>query len=98
VTLWRHFMARTPEIQRYVQLTRKVLRSIGGAVGDRLLQMGVEVAPAQGGFYVFPNFAPFRDALIARGLFPANRSATDSWKIRGLRSYRVEILAGTRRS
>jgi aspartate aminotransferase len=55
-------------IEKYLQHCRRVLRALGQHMTDRLRQAGAAVAPPQGAFYLFPDFGPFADRLLARGI------------------------------
>jgi aspartate aminotransferase len=57
-----------PEIQRYVHASRRILKSIASETRAKLRRHGVQVASAEGGFYLFPDFEPFRDVLARRGI------------------------------
>ncbi len=56
------------EIESYLAHSRRILRALGMRLAGRLRAAGIEVAPPQGGFYLFPSFHPHREALEARGL------------------------------
>jgi aspartate/methionine/tyrosine aminotransferase len=47
-----------PELETYLRASRKILATIGDHCYQRLGSGGVEVRPASGGFYLFPNFTP----------------------------------------
>ena len=56
-----------PEIEHYLQHSRRVLRALGDLLTRRLGQAGADILPPHGGFYLFPDFSPLRDKLHARG-------------------------------
>lgn len=56
------------DIDRYVAQSRRILRSLGHVVGKRLDAHGVDVHPAEGGFYLFPDFGEYRGELGARDI------------------------------
>ena len=56
------------EIESYLAHSRRILHALGMRLAGRLRAAGIEVAPPQGGFYLFPSFHPHREALEARGL------------------------------
>ena len=56
------------EIEEYLRRCRIVLRVLGQALASRLSQAGVRVLPPEGGFYLFPDFSPFAEALRKRGI------------------------------
>ena len=60
--------ADDPEIERYVQHVRRVLRALGRHLATRLTEAGVEVYPPQGGFYLFPDFGSKARKLGSRGI------------------------------
>jgi aspartate aminotransferase len=57
-----------PEMEDYLDRSRRVLRSLSGFFGARLREAGADVTPSQGGFYLFPNFSPLRQNLEKRGI------------------------------
>ncbi|MCZ6698888.1 MAG: pyridoxal phosphate-dependent aminotransferase [Planctomycetota bacterium] len=57
-----------PDIEHYLQQSRRVLHALGCAVTDRLRKTGAEVLAPHGAFYLFPDFSPLRDNLNARGI------------------------------
>ncbi len=56
------------EILAYLDNSRKVLRTLGKHIQQRLTDAGAWVQEPRGGFYLFPDFAPLRDQLRARGI------------------------------
>ena len=57
-----------PEIERYLERSRCILRALGRGLTARLEDAGVQVVPPQGGFYLFPDFGAQADRLRARGI------------------------------
>lgn len=55
-------------IERYLENCRAILEALGREVRRRLRAAGVEVVQPQGGFYLFPDFSPFRESLATRGI------------------------------
>ena len=64
----RAFQRGTPDIERYVFQSRRILRSLGQSVTKGLQAHGVDVHPSEGGFYAFPDFSEYRGELSARGV------------------------------
>lgn len=58
----------TPEIEEYLGLVRRSLAAVGSYMRVRLQQAKVEIPQPQGGFYLFPDFGHYRDALHRRGI------------------------------
>lgn len=56
------------EIERYLALSRRVLRALGRHCWRELKSAGVAVCEPRGGFYLFPDFSAFRDRLRGRGI------------------------------
>ena len=56
------------EIEEYLYQARRVLRRLGRYAWLRLTKAGAIVPEPKGAFYVFPNFSPFRESLVARGI------------------------------
>ena len=57
-----------PEIEEYLFQSRRVLAHLADTLVTRLNQSGFDIAPTQGGFYLFLDFEGFRAGLAARGL------------------------------
>jgi aspartate aminotransferase len=56
------------EIDRYLQQSRRIIRSVGRIVSDRLREGEIHVAPPEGGFYLFPDFTSHGERLRTRGI------------------------------
>jgi aspartate aminotransferase len=57
-----------PEIETYLRHARRILRTLGALLTDRLDQGQAKVLPPQGAFYLFPDFSPLGDRLRKRGI------------------------------
>ena len=57
-----------PEIDRYLDRSRGVLRSLGRHLTSRLTAAGIRVARAQGGFFLFADFRGKARQLRAKGI------------------------------
>lgn len=57
-----------PEIEEYLKRSRRVLKALGNNIADKLAGCGAKVRSPHGGFYLFPDFSPFREKLAARGI------------------------------
>lgn len=55
-------------IERYLWHARRILSALGNQCADMLHSAGVLVHPPIGGFYLFPDFAPFAERLAERGI------------------------------
>jgi aspartate aminotransferase len=58
----------SPEIDAYLVAARAVLAAVGHYIHSRLSDMGVYMPRPDGGFYLFPDFEPFREGLLHKGL------------------------------
>jgi len=56
------------EIERYLWRSRKVLKALGNWIADRLNEAAIRCIQPEGGFYLFPDFGPFRELLAERGI------------------------------
>jgi aspartate aminotransferase len=56
------------DIEHYLTQSRRVLSTLAEALVTRLSQAGFDIAPPQGGFYLFLNFAPFTKTLNKAGI------------------------------
>ena len=62
-----------PEIDTYVEKCRKVLTALADEVAEQLWKTDVDVLPAQGGFYIFPDFSLYRNKLEERGILTSSQ-------------------------
>jgi aspartate aminotransferase len=65
-----------PDVQAYVAREREVLSLIGNAAAARLNEAGVATAAPEGGFYLFPDFAAWREQLARRGIHGSDQLCT----------------------
>ncbi len=79
-----------PEIERYLALSRSVLRALGRHLASRLLQAEIRVPRPQGGFYLFADFRRKARQLRARGI-----RTSDALCERLLEETGVAILPGS---
>ena len=56
------------EIERYLWRARRVLKALGNWVADKLNDAAIRTVKPEGGFYLFPDFGPFRELLAERGI------------------------------
>jgi aspartate aminotransferase len=56
------------EIERYLWRSRRVLKALGNWVADKLNEAAVRTVKPEGGFYLFPDFGPFRELLADRSI------------------------------
>ena len=57
-----------PEIDAYLEMVRRILTAVGNYTYEHLCRMNVSMPAPQGGFYLFPDFRRYREALEKRGL------------------------------
>jgi aspartate aminotransferase len=57
-----------PEIEEYLKRSRRILKTLGNHIADKLAACGVKIRSPHGGFYLFPDFSPFREKLAERGI------------------------------
>ncbi len=60
------------EIEQYLTDSRRVLKAVARYLMTALHHMGAETAEPQGGFYLFPSFAAYRERLNAIGIHGSN--------------------------
>ncbi|MFC2101968.1 pyridoxal phosphate-dependent aminotransferase [Bacteroidota bacterium] len=65
-----------PEIDLYLHHSRRVLKSIAHYMTNSFHKMGLDIQLPQGGFYMFPNFGPFRQRLASHGIMNSYELAT----------------------
>lgn len=61
------------EIERYLWRSRKVLKALGNWIADRMNEAAIRCIRPEGGFYLFPDFGPFRELLAERGIKTSNQ-------------------------
>jgi aspartate aminotransferase len=57
-----------PAMDDYLDGVQRILKGLAEHFFSRLAKCGVSIHPAQGGFYLFPNFDPLRERLERRGI------------------------------
>lgn len=57
------------DIERYLWNSRRVLRSLGKHISNKLADAGVKVPMPEGGFYLFPDFGEYKDIFYKRGIY-----------------------------
>lgn len=57
------------EIEEYLAASRRILRILGRYCWKRLKNAGAQVNAPVGGFYLFPDFSPWRELLASRGIY-----------------------------
>ncbi|MBB2910761.1 aspartate aminotransferase [Streptosporangium becharense] len=63
-----HALSDPPEIVEHIAASRRLHARVAAAAHARLLAAGARCRPPQAGFYLYPDFAPLRDVLRARGI------------------------------
>jgi len=58
-----------PWLDTYLDRSRKILAGLADHVYNGLSEAGVNVVRAEGGFYLFPDFSPFKDTFMAKGIY-----------------------------
>jgi len=56
------------EIEHYLAKCRRVLSALGQYAFKYLQEAGVRIVAPQGAFYLFPDFSPYKEKLIKRGI------------------------------
>ncbi|MFI6767497.1 pyridoxal phosphate-dependent aminotransferase [Streptomyces sp. NPDC050355] len=81
--------AEPPEVLARMRASARLHGAVARAVHRIALEAGAECRPPTGGFYVYPDFAPLRDRLAARGV-------TDAASLAGrlLDDSGIAVLAG----
>ncbi len=72
------------EIEKYVQSSAAVFGYITNKLYETLTELGVPCARPAGGFYLYPDFAPWRSILLKRGVRTSKELANyllEEWSI-----------------
>lgn len=56
------------DMEEYLAHSRRILKTLGRLLTQKLRRAGAQVAEPSGGFYLFPDFSPLKDKLAARGI------------------------------
>jgi len=64
------------ELDDYLFHSRRVLKAIARMMTDRFHELDIHVPLPHGGFYLFPNFEPFREKLLRRNIRTSAELAT----------------------
>jgi aspartate aminotransferase len=59
----------SPEIDRYLTYSRKILGALGRLLAQQLRKCNVSLPDPEGGFYLFPNFEHYREKLVKKDIF-----------------------------
>jgi len=58
-----------PWLDVYLENSRKVLKAVAGHVYEELHGAGLTLSKAEGGFYLFPDFTPYKGSCAARRIY-----------------------------
>jgi len=61
-----------PFIDEYLSKTRRILRYLAKITQSSLAQNQIYSPPAQGGFYIYPNFSAYRSRLAEKGILTSD--------------------------
>ncbi|MFC8845927.1 MULTISPECIES: pyridoxal phosphate-dependent aminotransferase [unclassified Micromonospora] len=81
--------AEPPELRAHLAASARLHGVVARAVHRIMVDCGARCRPPTGGFYVYPDFAPMRDALAGHGV-----TDSDSLRRHLLDEYSVAVLAG----
>jgi len=59
---------RHKDVEQYIQDCCEIYSYLGTYIAEGLRKIGITCALPQGAFYVYPNFAPYREALLRKGV------------------------------
>lgn len=71
-----HALSDPPEVTAHIAAARRLHARIATEVHTRLLDAGAQCRPPRAGFYLYPDFAPVREALRAQGIATGTGLAT----------------------
>ncbi|MEV7794508.1 aminotransferase class I/II-fold pyridoxal phosphate-dependent enzyme [Streptomyces sp. NPDC087512] len=71
-----HALSDPPEVTAHITAARRLHARIATEVHTRLLAAGAQCRAPQAGFYLYPDFAPAREVLRARGIATGTDLAT----------------------
>ena len=79
--------ANGDEIETYIRRSARLHGHVTGRLREELVRLGIRAARPSGGFYVYADFAPWRQALSERGVASGaelSRHLLDEWGIAAL--------------
>jgi aspartate aminotransferase len=79
-----------PEIDDYLIRSRRIVKALGNHISRKLEDAGALIRYPHGGFYIFPDFSPFKEKLLARKI-----STSEEMCQRLLEDTGVAILPGS---
>lgn len=85
-----HVLGEPPDLLEHVARSRGLHHATTTAVHRRLVAAGVECRPPTGGFYLYPDFEPFRERLGGLGV-----DGSDGLAELLLERFDVAVLTGT---
>ena len=56
------------KFQSFIQSQQQILKTVSQSIVNLLKTSGVNIHQPDGGFYIFPDFSPFQDALLKNGV------------------------------
>ena len=59
---------KDPEIEAYIRDCTRIHSMVSGYFRQVLLDLGIDYPPLDGGFYLYPDFSPFKKKLAAKGI------------------------------
>ncbi len=77
-------------IERYLWQSRRVLKALNDSIYRKQTEAGLKIARTDGAFYMFPDFAAFREQLCRKGILTSEQLCQ-----RLLEETGVAILPGT---
>lgn len=77
-------------VPAYLKASQVILKGINDILCEKLLAANITVSPAEGGFYVMPDFQAMAESLAARGI-----KSSDALCAQLLESTGVALLPGT---
>jgi len=79
-----------PKIDDYLIRSRRIVKALGNHISRKLEDAGALIRYPHGGFYIFPDFSPFKEKLLARKI-----STSEEMCQRLLEDTGVAILPGS---
>lgn len=64
---------KSTQINEYVVQCKNILAALAGEIHSRFSRTEIDVLPAQGGFYIFPDFGAYRERLMKKHIFTSRQ-------------------------
>merc|ERR1712168_611004 len=69
-------MQNVAAVDAYIFHTRRIMAAVADFCFRKLSDVGLDVVPSKGGYYIFPNFKAIKDSLSKRNIITGDQMCT----------------------